>query len=131
MSGAQIDLRDLILKSSPTSCVQNIVRPSGMTAIGTKRTKRAGRLLSVRGGTGQRDQLIAMDEIQIVDVASNQLNERPRETSQFETLQRDLTPVSRRPVEPAAQSGLKGRRDERTLEIITCVDGGVGAERLS
>jgi IS30 family transposase len=32
---------------------------------------------------------------------ARQLNERPRETLQFETPQRDLTPVLRRPVEPA------------------------------
>ena len=36
------------------------------------------------------------------DVA-RQLNERPRETLQFETQQRDATPVLRRPVEPAPQ----------------------------
>ena len=34
---------------------------------------------------------------------ARQLNERPRETLQFETQQRDLTPVLRRPVEPARQ----------------------------
>ena len=32
---------------------------------------------------------------------ARQLNERPRETLQFETQQKDLTPVLRRPVEPA------------------------------
>ncbi len=32
---------------------------------------------------------------------ARQLNERPRKTLQFETQQRDLTPVLRRPVEPA------------------------------
>jgi hypothetical protein len=32
---------------------------------------------------------------------ARQLNERPRETLQFETQQRDLTPVLRRPFEPA------------------------------
>src|SRR6266699_3264327 len=32
---------------------------------------------------------------------ARQLNERPRETLQFETQQRDLTPVLRRSVEPA------------------------------
>jgi len=36
------------------------------------------------------------------DVA-RQLNEPPRETLQFETQQRDATPVLRRPVEPAPQ----------------------------
>ena len=34
---------------------------------------------------------------------AHQLNERPRETLQFEPQQRDLTPVLRRPVEPAVQ----------------------------
>ena len=34
---------------------------------------------------------------------ARQFNERPRETLQFETQQRDLTPVLRRPVEPAAK----------------------------
>jgi hypothetical protein len=34
---------------------------------------------------------------------ARQLNERPRETLQFETQQRDLTPVLHRPVEPAPQ----------------------------
>ena len=46
------------------------------------------------------------------DVA-RQLNERPRETLQFETQQRDATPVLRRPVEPAPQ--------QRTLLIPSCL----------
>jgi IS30 family transposase len=36
---------------------------------------------------------------------ARQLNERPRETLQFETQRRDLTPVLHRPVEPASKSG--------------------------
>ena len=41
---------------------------------------------------------------------ARQLNERPREILQFETPARDLTPVLRRPVEPAAISGVWSRR---------------------
>jgi hypothetical protein len=36
---------------------------------------------------------------------ARQLNERPRKTLGFETRQRNLTPVLRRPVEPAGKSG--------------------------
>jgi IS30 family transposase len=36
---------------------------------------------------------------------ARQLNERPRETLQFETQQRDSTPVLRRPIEPALMNG--------------------------
>jgi hypothetical protein len=39
---------------------------------------------------------------------ARQLNERPRETLQFETQQRDLTPVLRRPVEPASKNRTYG-----------------------
>jgi hypothetical protein len=38
------------------------------------------------------------------------VNERPRETLQFETPQRDLTPVLRRPVEPAGKDRTSRRR---------------------
>ena len=41
---------------------------------------------------------------------ARRLNERPRETLGFETPADDLTPVLRRPVEPATQSGHHGKR---------------------
>jgi hypothetical protein len=38
-------------------------------------------------------------------LVARQLNERPRETCNLRLQQRDLMPVLRRPVEPAAQPG--------------------------